>query len=405
MKIALVNHVTYGSTGNIMLQIADTARRSGYEVKTFSTNHYFAESQSDPSHPDHFVWGTSFESRCHHILGKLSGWNGRFSRRGTRALIRELSAFKPDIVHLHILHSFCVNLPLLFRYLKESGVKVVWTFHDCWAFTGKCPHFAMVGCDKWLHGCGSCPQLHDYPRSLLDTTKSMYKKKQAWFTSLEKLTIVTPSEWLANLVKQSFLKDYPTKVIHNGIDLSVFRPTESDFRKKYHCEDKKILLGVSFGWSNRKGLDMFIDLANRLDSARCQIVLVGTNEATDALLPPQIISIHRTQDQKELAEIYSVADLFLNPTREDTFPTVNMESLACGTPVLTFRTGGSPEIIDDACGAAVDVDDIDALEAEIYRICDTAPYSRNACLNKALNFDKYDRFADYVMLYEELLKK
>ena len=216
------------------------------------------------------------------------------------------------------------------------------------------------------------------------------------------LTVVTPSRWLADVVGESFLRDCPVRVIHNGIDLSVFRPTESDFREKHGLTGKRILLGVAFGWDERKGLDVFIELARRLsDSYR--IVLVGTDDRVDRMLPDSILSIHRTQDQRELAEIYSVADLFVNPTREENYPTVNMESLACGTPILTFRTGGSPEILDETCGAVVERGDVDALEAEIVRICDTEPYSAEACLTRAAGFDLHERFREYVHLYVQSL--
>ena len=216
------------------------------------------------------------------------------------------------------------------------------------------------------------------------------------------MTIVTPSQWLADLVKESFLKEYPVKVIHNGIDLEVFKPTSSDFRERYGIPaEKSVLLGVAFGWGVRKGLDVFVELARRLDPEKYQIVLVGTDEKTDKLLPENIISIHRTQNQTELAEIYTAADLFVNPTREENYPTVNMESIACGTPVLTFRTGGSPEILTEKTGSVVPCDDIDALEQEIRRICIEKPFSQADCLEHAKSFDMHQRFEEYVKLYEE----
>ena len=232
----------------------------------------------------------------------------------------------------------------------------------------------------------------------------MYKLKRKWFTGIENMTIVTPSQWLADLVKESFLKNYQVQVINNGIDLSVFRPTESDFRLQYNIPVfKKVLLGVAFGWGKRKGLDVFEELAKRLDSEKYQIVLVGTDADVDRTLPQNIISIHRTQNQTELAQIYSAADLFVNPTREDTYPTVNMESLACGTPVVSFRTGGSPEILDKTCGSVVSCDDIDALESEIIHMCGTAMYSKNNCLERASSFDMNERFKEYVDLYESIV--
>jgi glycosyltransferase involved in cell wall biosynthesis len=217
------------------------------------------------------------------------------------------------------------------------------------------------------------------------------------------MTVVTPSQWLADLVRESFLKDYPVTVIQNGIDLSVFHPAESDFRKKHGIpEEKFILLGVAFDWGVRKGLDVFLKLAEELDPDKYQLVLVGTNDAVDKQLPPHIVSIHRTQNQQELAKIYSAADLFLNPTREDNFPTVNMESVACGTPVLTFRTGGSPEMLDETCGAVVPCDDTEAFIREIQRIREERPFTAAQCVRKAASYDQNRKYKEYTDLYERI---
>jgi glycosyltransferase involved in cell wall biosynthesis len=226
----------------------------------------------------------------------------------------------------------------------------------------------------------------------------MHRLKKKWFLGVPDLTLITPSQWLNNLVKQSFLKDYPAVVINNGIDLDVFKPTASDFREKYRLDGKKIVLGVSFGWGYSKGLDVFVDLANRLPEDY-QVVLVGTNDDTDRQLPDNIISIHQTQNQAELAEIYSAADVFVNPTREDNYPTVNMESLACGTPVVTFRTGGSPEIIDETCGSVVPYNDTDAMLLEILRVCEDKIYPRSACIEKSKSFKLDDKFSSVVEMY------
>lgn len=402
MKIAIINMTHKGSTGKIMLQIAQTARDEGYVAKTYSPmlfNRIVKQTHLDDE--NHFTWGSLPEGAFHYYVGTLLGLNGCFSYFGTRELIKDLKRFRPDVVHLNNLHNFTVNLPLLFRYLKKSKVKVVWTLHDCWSFTGHCPHFAMAGCDKWKKGCYNCPQLSSYPKSMIDTSKVMYHLKKRWFTGIDNMTIVTPSQWLADLVKQSYLKEYPVTVINNGIDLNIFKPQESNFRKKYNIpEGKNILLGVALGWSEKKGIDVFTELDKRLDKEKYQIVLVGTDNATDTLLSDRIISIHQTQNQQELAEIYSVADLFVNPTREETYPTVNMESIACGTPVLTFRTGGSPEIVDKTCGSVVDCDDVDAMVSEIVRICEKSPYSSESCAAGSKMLDMNDRFKEYVKLYE-----
>ncbi len=347
--------------------------------------------------------GSLVTKTLHMYLARLTGRIGCFSAAATGRILKKIDAFQPGVIHLHNLHGWFIHLPMLFSYLKKRDIPVVWTLHDCWAMTGHCPHFAMAKCQKWKTGCGGCSMYREYPKSWFDCSAAMWRRKQAWFTGVPNLTIVTPSRWMADVVKESFLRDYPVRVIHNGIDLSVFRPRESDFRKKYHCEDKVILLGVAFDWGERKGLDVFIELAKRLDE-RYKIVLVGTSETVDRQLPDGIISIHRTQNQQELAEIYSAADLFVNPTREDTFPTVNIEALACGTPVLTFRTGGSPECIDETCGAVVECDDVDALEAQIRRIGATRPFTAEACTKRAATFDAKDRMGEYLKLYKEVLE-
>ena len=400
MKIAEINMLTTGSTGKIMFQIAEATRALGNTVKTYAPVPFVKGKKNQLNNIyDHMWWGSRIEAMLHYYAGALLGANGLFSWFGTRSLIKELKKFSPDIIHLHNLHSFCLNFPMFFNYVKKSGAKVVWTFHDCWAFTGHCPHFFLCGCDKWKCQCQKCPQPKIYPKMYLDTSRLMYRKKRKWFTSIENLTIVTPSEWLAGLVKESFFSNATVKVINNGIDLSVFKPRKSDFKNKYKIKAKFILLGVSFDWGYRKGLDVFKELAKRLDHKEYQIVLVGTDDRVDKELPDSIISIHRTNNQIELAEIYSAADLFVNPTREENYPTVNMESIACGTPVLTFRTGGSPEILDSLTGSVVDCDDIDSLEREIIRITNDDVFSKENCLKRAEMFDSKKCFYEYVELF------
>ena len=402
MRIAQINMLPHGSTGKIMFQIADTAERQGHVVRTYSTVPFDMSDHVKPIlRENHFVWGSESENKIHFYLGCLLGLNGLFSIKGTKALIRDLKSFGPDVVHLHNLHKFCINLPMLFRYLKKSNVRVVWTLHDCWAFTGHCPNFDMVKCERWKTGCGNCPQPKCYPKMLLDTSKLMYCLKKRWFSGVANMTLVTPSRWLAELTRESFLKGYPVQVINNGIDLAVFKPTPSNFREKHGIgEDTYILLGVAFGWGKRKGLDVLQELSKQLDG-NYKIVLVGTDEYVDAQLPPEILSIHRTQNQKELAEIYSAANVLVNPTREDNYPTVNMEAIACGTPVITFQTGGSPEIVDANTGTIVDGNDLASLKREITRICVQQPYSEEACCKAAKDFDMYSKFREYVELYEK----
>ena len=388
-----------------MMQIAKKASEEGFFVITASNKGLLRKKDLlKICRKDHIYVNNLFSFALHYKLGGMLGLNGLFSVLATFRLLYYMKKKDVRLIHLHNLHNFCFNIPLLFRFIKKNHIPVIWTLHDCWSFTGRCPYFIMTKCDRWNTGCHDCPYpKKSYPQSYVDTTRMMWNLKRKWFTGIENCTIVTPSQWLADLVKQSYLKDYPVKVINNGIDLSVFKPTESDFREKYGLVGKNVVLGVAFGWGKRKGLDVFVELARRLpDDYR--IVLVGTDDNVDKLLPANIVSIHRTQDQKELAEIYTAADVFANPTREENYPTVNMESIACGTPVVTFRTGGSPEIPDETCGSVVDCDDIDALEFEIHRICEEKPYSVEACLKRAKSFDMNDRFKEYVNLYKEIIQ-
>lgn len=391
MKIVQINATCgVGSTGKICVDISRiltennienfiiySSRSDGYELGIRCSNRKYLKLQA--------------------LKSRIFGNYGFNSKMATRKMIDILERINPDIVNLHNIHGYDCDLEMLFTYFMKQKTKLIWTFHDCWAFTGYCPHFTMVKCNQWKKECVSCVQMHDYSW-FVDRSGILFQKKKNLFKNLD-MIIVTPSHWLADLVKQSFLKDYPVKVINNGIDLSVFRPSEGDFRKKYGLEDKKILLGVAFGWTIRKGIDVFCALAQRL-SDEYQIILVGTNRQIEKKLPNNILSIHYTQNQEELAEIYTAADVFINPTREENYPTVNMESLACGTPVLTFRTGGSPEILDETCGSVVDCDDIDNLEKEIIRICNEKPYTKEACIKKAKGFDKNEKFKEYLELYE-----
>lgn len=381
-----------------MLQIAQVAKNNEFNCYTFASKRFLNETEIK----EHFYIDNKFEYTVSWWAGFFTGVEGVFSCLSTYRLINKLKKIKPDIIHLHILHGYYLNWVMLFKYIKKHNIRVIWTLHDCWSFTGRCPHFQLTGCDKWKTGCYDCIYARDsYPASILfDRSQKNWIKKKKSFTGVKDLTIVTPSKWLADLVKQSYLKDYPVRVINNGINLDIFKPTESDFKTKYNIEGKYIILGVANAWGVRKGLDVFIELSKRLDE-RFQIVLVGTNANVDEQLPDNIISIHRTHNQTELAEIYTAADLFVNPTREEVFGLVNVEALACGTPVVTFNTGGSPECIDDTCGVVVSKNDIESLYSQIIRIYNKAPFDSMRCIKRAESFDMNGRYEEYIELYKE----
>ncbi|MBQ3182952.1 MAG: glycosyltransferase [Clostridia bacterium] len=394
MKIVQIN-ATYnkGSTGKIVAGISDV-------MNSFKIENYVFHSSGENRQPYIIQYSNKSNIKLAAFKSRVFGNWGFNTGTATKVLIGMLSDIKPEVVHLHNIHGHNCDLKRLFAYFKKSKTKVVWTFHDCWAFTGYCTYFDMCKCEKWQIGCSNCVQKRQYSW-FFDRSTWLFDEKKKLFSDLD-LTVVTPSIWLADLVKQSFLKNCTVEVINNGIDLNVFKPKKSKIRQKYALKDKKIILGVALEWENRKGLDVFIKLSKRL-SADYKIILVGTSNDVDKLLPDNIISIHRTQNQNELAELYTAADLFVNPTREDNYPTVNIEALACGTPVVTFKTGGSPEMLDESCGSVVECDDIDALEKEIIRICTEKPFTETDCLNKAKEFDKNQRFKEYIELYERIV--
>lgn len=395
MRIIQINSTCgIGSTGKIAVGISRLLTQSNAD------NYIFCSFQSS-KYPLGIQFCNKSYTNIQAMQSYLFGNYGFNSVAITKRMVSEIERLNPDIVHLHNIHGHDCNLEILFSYFKERKIKLIWTFHDCWAFTGYCTYFSMNDCNKWKNECEKCTQRSTYSL-LFDRSNELFHRKKRLFDGLD-MTIVTPSIWLADIVKQSFLKDYPIEVINNGIDLDVFKPISSDFKQKYHIPDRKsIVLGVAFYWDARKGLDFFTALSQRLDKEKYQIVLVGIDKRVERQLPNNIITINRLQSQSELAAIYSSSDVYVNPTREDNYPTVNIESLACGTPVLTFRTGGSPEMLDETCGSVVECGDIDALESEIIRICTDKPYSQEACIRKAEAFDKNERFKEYLKLYERI---
>ena len=398
MKVLQINSVCgVGSTGRIATDLYKVMKENGIESKIA----FGIGTAENIPQEDAFKFGNKFDYYVPNAVSRITGKAGFYSKINTIKLLEFIKQYKPDLIHIHNIHGYYINVKMLFEFLKKYDKPVIWTLHDCWAFTGHCAHFDLIGCTKWKTQCYNCPIHREYPKSFTDNSRHIYKLKKQLFTGVENLTIVTPSQWLADLVKQSFLKDHTIRIINNGINLDVFKPIENDIKIKYKCENKYLILGVAFGWDKKKGLDVFIELSKRLDENKYKIMLVGTDEHIEKDLPDNIISIHRTKNQNELAKIYSAADLFVNPTREDTYPTVNMESLACGTPVLTFNTGGSPEIIDKTCGMVVEKDDIDSMYNEIINICENNVFTKEMCLKKSRMFDKNEKYRNYIELYKK----
>lgn len=337
-------------------------------------------------------------------MAKKTGYNGCFSHLTTGLFLKKLDDIKPDLIHFHNLHNCYINLPMLFNYIKKRNIPVVWTLHDCWPYTGHCPYYDYVNCSKWESTCQECPQIKGYPYSDVDRTKEMFQKKKEWFTGAN-ITIVTPSEWLGSEVKRSFLAEYPVKVINNGIDLNIFAPTDSEFKKVHNIENNFMILGVASAWAPRKGLDVFVKLAETLPDEYA-IVIVGIGEKEKDNLPANVVCITHTNNQKELAEIYSAADIFVNPTREENFPTTNIEALACGTGVITYKTGGSPEIIDEETGIVVEKDDYEALKQEIFRVKKENLFRKEKCRNDLaiICYGQNDRTDGFSTNYESIIR-
>lgn len=398
-KILQINTVCgVGSTGRIATDLSNVIEKNGFES-------YIAYGYGKCNSRNTIKIGSKLEYYLHNILSKLTGKQGRFSLFATNRFINKIKKINPDIIHLHNIHGNYINYQLLFNYIKQKNIPVVWTLHDCWSFTGKCTHFDFVGCDKWIEGCKNCSQIHEYPKSyVIDSSRKEYEIKKKNFTRVENMHIVTPSKWLSIKVKQSFLAKYPIHVINNGIDLNKFTKKESNLRKQYDIEEKFVILGVASEWGKRKGLDTFIALANMLDK-KYQIVIVGLDEKQCKELPDDIIKITKTNSIEELAEIYNLADVFINPTIEDNYPTTNLEAIACGTPVITYNTGGSPESITSECGIVVDKGNIEQLLYAIKELKDKKNLKEENCLKLAEKFDKNICFEQYIELYKQILKK
>ncbi|MFN3272763.1 MAG: glycosyltransferase [Cloacibacterium caeni] len=401
MKIFQINTVANsGSTGRITEGIGQEIINKGWES-------YIAYGRyANPSSSHLIKIGNKIDHYFHAFLTRLTDKHGLGSKYYTNKLIREIKKIDPDIIHLHNIHGYYINLQILFNYLRKSNKPVVWTLHDCWSFTGHCSYYEYVECSKWLTGCYSCPQKREYPKSILfDRSKQNYADKKRIFNSVENLTIVPVSKWLEGEVKKSFLKNHNIVTIQNGIDLEKFYPRENsdEIFERYNIGGKKIILGVASTWDKRKGLEYFFKVAEMLPE-NLQIILVGLSESQLKSLPPKIIGIKRTESIDQLAELYSVASVFVNPTLEDTYPTTNLEAIACGTPVITFKSGGSPESVNDATGVVVEKGNIAELLQEILKITDIGKerfYS--PCRTYALeNFDKKQKFQEYIDLYKKL---
>lgn len=383
--------VNFGSTGRIVEQIGLAALGAGWE------SYIVAGRKIRNSASSVIKCGNNIGVLEHFAENRLLDNEGLASRIATRKVIRTIRNIHPDIVQIHNIHDHWLNYRLLFDYLNQTDIKVVWTFHDCWAFTGHCYHFVSRNCRRWETGCFDCPLHNKYG---LDRSKRNYRLKKTLFAANKNLTIVSCSEWMGDFVKRSFLSNADQKVLYNGIDLNVFKPVPKKIRG-----DKFRIIAVSNVWLPYKGINDLYKLRQLL-SDDYEIVIVGLSKSQVQSLPEGIIGIQKTQNVQELVNLYSSADVLVNPTYADTFPTVNLESIACGTPVITYRTGGSPEAIDGQTGIVVEQGNLNALCSAIDEVRKNGRnhYSA-ACRRRAEEcFDKDKCFSQYIELYKKLIQ-
>ena len=386
-KVLQINATAnWGSTGRIAEQINNVAREKGWET-------YIAYGRYANHSDSHLIRvGCLWDVYEHYFENLLFDNEGLASRRATKRLIKTIKEISPDIIHLHNIHDHWINYKLLFEYLNVVKIPVVWTQHDCWAFTGHCHYYDIVNCQKWKQLCASCPM----NKLGIDRSTRNFKLKESLFNSNNNLVITPVSTWLSEQFKNSILKDKEIIVIHNGIDINVFKPGDRQHSDTYN------ILGVSNEWSERKGLADFIKLSDMLPS-NVKVTIVGLTKSQIKMLPKNIKGLERTGSIQELVDLYSNADVFVNPTYSDTFPTVNLEALACGTPVITYRTGGSPEAIDEETGIVVEQGDFIGLTDAVTRLISN-PLSREKCRSRAERyFDKNKCFEKYLELYDKLL--
>lgn len=385
----------WGSTGKIAEQIGICAQENGWES-------YIAYGRMmNPSKNKLIKIGTQLDVYEHYAEGKFLDNEGLASRKATRSFLKRLDEIQPDIVHLHNIHDHSLNYKLLFRYLADKKIPVVWTQHDQWATTGHCA-FNLCGCERWKDGCHDCPTSKWYS---LDLSRRNFQLKQKLLADIPSLTIIPVSEWLADNIRKSHVKNRTIQVIHNGIDIKTFCPQPKNVHERYGIDkNKKIILGVAAVWDARKGLDDFYKLSQKMPSHEYAIVIVGklTTVLKENNSGCQMVFVDRTQNALELAQLYSSAAVFVNPTYQDNYPTTNLEAIACGTPVITYNTGGSPEAVDKETGAVVEQGDINGLVDNIYRL--TSQISTKACRLKAeKEFDNTKCFNPYISLYNKLL--
>lgn len=403
MKVVLINTVCgkSGSVGRITAELLNYAEKNGIDCYAA-----YGRGKAYGINPQRGIpVGGRVSFYTDIALSRLNDRAGFNSSFATKRLLKKLDEISPDVIHLHNVHGYYINARLLFNYIRERNVKLVWTLHDCWSFTGHCAYFSVADCQKWKTGCYSCPIKNQYPKSYVDRSKRNYVLKKDIFTSLkrENVIIAVPSVWLKERVKESFLKDYTVEVIPNGVDISTFKLSDADgVKNKFAARGEKIVLGVTNVWDERKGFSDFISLAEGLPEY--SFVGIGKRENEKHSLPNNMTWIYRTEDAKELAEYYSAADAFVNPTYDDNYPTTHMEAQCCGTAVVAYNVGGCGENIITPYGQCVEKGNISALTAAVKKACEEGYNKEELSLTAEKLFDKNESYGRYINLYKRIIK-
>ena len=363
MKYLFINSVAgFGSTGRIAADKCRELMKEGHECVLA-----FGRDVANCDDIRTVRIGTPLDYKLHGVRSRLLDDHGSGSKAATSRFLKWVKEYDPDVIWLHNVHGYYIHIGLLFDYLKTCGKKIFWTFHDCWPFTGHCAYFDFAGCDKWKTGCHSCPQKGSYPASIgLDNSRRNYENKKNLFSGIPNMTIITPSKWLADLLQDSYLREYPVEVVYNTINTEIFCPTPGNFREEHGLQNEKIILGVASVWEERKGLRDFVKLSQMLPQGY-RILLIGVDAEQAKSLPENILALPRTNSPQQLAQIYTSADVFVNPTYEDNYPTVNLEARACGTRIVCYNTGGCAETLGQG-DVLVAKGDVDALLRAICEI-------------------------------------
>lgn len=399
MKILLIDAVCgVGSTGRICATIAQLLHQRGDQAMVA----YGRDQASAQCQAYAVRIGSRLGVYAHALRARLTDGTGYGSRLATRRFLRWVDRYDPDLIHLHDLHSYSVNIPMLFRYLKKQNKPVVWTFHDCWAYTGHCAHYDYNNCQKWQTGCSHCPHISEYPKSLLDRSRHNYRLKKELFTALQKLHITVPSQWLAQETQKSFMGDFPIHVFPSGIDLQKFRANQAITKRQLGIEGKFLILAVASQFGEMKGIRDILALAQQLPRETYAIMLVGALEP-GTRLPEHILHIPKTDDVTQLCSYYTLADLFINPTYQETQGLTTLEALACGTPALVYASGGTAECLTDRCGISVPRGDLAAFRQAIEQVqSGELAFAPADCLAAAQHYDHQALFGPILNLYDEL---